>query len=94
MKIGILLLLLSSCSSFSRKSPSIIDEIEQENISVDAVLNLARSSYLKGCVDSKNYFIPEKDKSAFVDCMNMAKLHEKDIKEIITQKIPRKKREK
>lgn len=70
----------------SPKHQSFIDEINNENISAQSILDLARTSYLKGCVDSKNYWYPEKTVRAFPKCKKMAKEHELDIKYIIEQK--------
>tara|TARA_Y100001936_G_C15867913_1_gene556037 strand:- start:542 stop:811 length:270 start_codon:yes stop_codon:yes gene_type:complete len=72
---------LTSCSS----TRSIVDEVNDGNISAQAVVDLARSSYLKGCVDSKNKFSPEKKKSSFTPCLDMAKLHQEEIREILLQ---------
>jgi hypothetical protein len=56
-------------------------EIKQEhqagNISTNAVLNLARTSYLKGC--------QENSKLSFNQCIKKARQHSKNIKTILDQ---------
>lgn len=83
----VLVLALSSCSQFKTKKRSFVDEVKEENISNQTVMDLARSSYLRGCVDSKNYWFPEKTKAAFPKCLKMAREHEKDIQDILTQEL-------
>lgn len=80
------LALLAACSSAPKKSRSVVDEVNEGNISAATVLDLARSSYLKGCVDGKNTFAPEKgSKSAFGPCLNKAREHQEEIRYIIEQ---------
>ncbi|MBC76987.1 MAG: hypothetical protein CME64_13320 [Halobacteriovoraceae bacterium] len=80
--VSFLLLGLVSCSTRPR---SIVDEVNDGNITTQTVLDLARSSYLKGCVDSKNEFAPELNKSVFTQCVDMAKVHQEEIREILNQ---------
>lgn len=87
MRFLVSILIVSSCSQLTTKKRSIVDEVKEKNISKQTVLDLARSSYLRGCVDSKNYWFPEKDKAAFPKCLEMAQEHEKDIQFIISQEL-------
>lgn len=86
MKFILLIFLSLSCAQTKVKE-SFINEIDKENISKQTILDLARTSYQRGCVDSKNYWLPEKNKSAFNECLKMAREHEKDIHAIISQEI-------
>lgn len=81
----LLLLLLVSCAS--RNPRSIVDEVSEDNISVQSVLDLARNSYLKGCVDSKNRFSPDTGGSVFNTCVDMAKEHQEEIRYILEQNV-------
>lgn len=90
MKLITLIVLLTSCSHHIHPKKGIIDEVNEGNISSQSVLDLARSSYLRGCVDSKNYWLPEKNVSAFEKCRQMAIEHQKDISSILNAKIPTK----
>ncbi len=77
---------LCACSSAQQKRRSVVDEVNEGNISVATVLDLARSSYLKGCVDGKNEFAPEKrSESAFDPCLMKAKEHQEEIRYILEQ---------
>lgn len=87
MKFLCLVLIASSCSQLTTNNRSFVDEVKEKNISNQTVLDLARSSYLRGCVDSKNYWFPEKNKAAFPKCLEMAREHEKDIQAILTQEL-------
>jgi hypothetical protein len=87
MRYLLIFVILSSCSHHSTKRKSFVDEINEENISVKSILDLARSSYLKGCVDSKNYWLPEKKVSSFEQCKTMALEHQNDIKQIIYNNV-------
>ena len=86
MKYIALLPLILGCSHIQKKE-SFTQEIEDGNISSLTILDLARSSYLRGCVDGKNEFASSLKKSAFNRCLEMAKLHEEDIKTIINSDI-------
>lgn len=86
MRQILLLILLTSCAQNKIKT-SFVDEVKHKNISTQSILDLSRSSYLRGCVDSKNYWFPEKDKAAFPRCLKMAKEHEKDIQSILNQEL-------
>lgn len=85
------LVLLAAASCASRKPRSIVDEVSQENISIQTVLDLARSSYLKGCVDGKNIFAAETQQSSFETCRDHAMKHQEEIRSILEQ-IPETKR--
>lgn len=87
MRLLFIFFILSSCSHNSTKHKSFVDEINEENISVKSILDLARSSYLKGCVDSKNYWLPDKKVSSFEQCKTMGIEHENDIKQIIYSNV-------
>ena len=73
---------LTACSTTTDK------QLEKDySVSNQAILDLARSSYLKGCVDAK---IDETKKITkgviFRKCVEKAKIHQKTISEIITDK--------
>lgn len=85
-----IILLLASCASSldtqgakeSKTNSGIKAQITQGNIGLQSVLDLGRSAYLKGCIDSKNVFIPEKA-SVFETCREMAKVYEDELKDIL-----------
>ncbi|MEX1098852.1 MAG: hypothetical protein WEB87_00415 [Bacteriovoracaceae bacterium] len=81
----LLLLALGSCASSQKRS--IVDEVDEGNISVQSVLDLARNSYLKGCVDGKNIFAAEIKQSSFETCRDHAKEHQEEIRFILEQNI-------
>jgi hypothetical protein len=71
------LLFLYSCSQVSKK-PAFPDDM----ITVQTALDHIRSSYLKGCVDAwKDLGFPV----SFEICRDQAKLHEKEVREILDQ---------
>lgn len=70
LKIFLLGLLLSSCAS-------------KNYASKQSILDLSRTSYLKGCVDSKIYFSKLKSGESFEKCVQMSKDHEKEISIIL-----------
>lgn len=84
MRYFLILFIISSCA---HKKRSIVNEIDDENISIQTVLDLARTSYLRGCVDSKNHWYPKKNVRAFPKCKEMAKLHQQDINAIINNNL-------
>jgi len=81
--------LICSCSTSATQSQgkpngvsqSQKEELKQADISLGAMLDLARSSYLKGCVDGKRHFV-NKRVNTFNKCVDMAKEHELEIKSI------------
>ena len=86
------LLLAFSCASQPHRpapSESIVDQVEEERISVMAVLDLARNSYLKGCVDGKNLFASKIAGSAFEKCRDMGIEHQEEIRHILEQNVDR-----
>jgi hypothetical protein len=70
----VFIIFLTSCAN--QKYKRIKKEYNEGNISLNAVLNLARTSYLKGCQENSN-----KD---FEDCKNKASKHTENIAEILT----------
>lgn len=72
------MLLISSCAH-----QGIKEEIQEDRISLQAVLDLGRSSYLKGCVDSKHEFAPALKQSVFVKCRELSKKYEGELLEIL-----------
>ena len=87
--ILLLAALLSAASCASRNPRSIVNEVEEGNISTQSVLDLARNSYLKGCVDGKNVFAPHLKESSFEKCVKHAKEHEAEILYILEQSAPK-----
>jgi len=68
------ILLLYSCAQVKPSSP-LSDEV-----TLGAALNQARSSYLKGCVDS---YLSMNISHQFNNCKERAILHEKELRNII-----------
>lgn len=64
------------------KEDKIEDEVYQGNISIEAVQNLALSSYLKACTQTS--------KLSFEACRKLAKKHASEIGEIL--RLPPKKK--
>jgi hypothetical protein len=87
MKVIALLILLTGCATTGKsdkaQSVSIKDELEQGNIDLQSVLDLGRSAYLKGCIDSKNYFMKDTVFSAYDACMELAKVYEDELMDIL-----------
>lgn len=74
MKLGLILL---SFMTLSCAHKSVIkDRIDSKEITINSVADLARTSYLRGCVESKS-------KLSFEECTKKSKNHEKEIKEIL-----------
>lgn len=78
MKYILLSLLLISCASKSTKP-----EYEKDLISVGSALDLARSSYIKGCVFQGKKYNPKV--AHFPECVIKAKEHQKEIHSIMKQ---------
>jgi ABC-type transport system involved in cytochrome c biogenesis permease subunit len=74
-KILAIAALMVSCSHQKTK--------DNEPITIQTTLDLSRSSYLRGCVDSK--LITKLDSPIYNECLKLAKTHEKEIKQIINQ---------
>lgn len=87
---GGLFFALSCSHQRPAQEPSIVEEYHQENISIDAILNLARASYLKGCVDGKNLFSAGTKQSAFKACRDLSTKHGEEIKVILESERPSK----
>jgi hypothetical protein len=68
----ICLLILSGCATDSLNS-----RLKDGEIRIGPLLDLSRSSYLKGCTDNSSI--------KFEQCVIKAKDHEKEIKEILSQ---------
>lgn len=84
----LILLLVSSCAHHTKKNVDpLSSEMKRDGVSPSAITNLARTSYLKGCVDSKNYFLGRKAKPAFDKCLELAINHAKEIELIIHQNL-------
>jgi hypothetical protein len=74
---SIFLLILYSCSQVS---PRKVDPVDY--VTLRAAMNQARSSYLKGCVDTYHSLkIPK----VFTHCVDRAKAHEDELMEIMKQ---------
>ena len=75
------LLLISSCAG-AKKTSGIGEQIKKGDIGLQSVLDLGRSAYLKGCIDSKNVFRPDAT-SAFDTCKELAIIYEDELKDIL-----------
>jgi hypothetical protein len=75
MKLIPILILAISCAHREIKQ-------EQDHVSVNAALNQAQASYLKGCVDAlKTLQVP----NAFTGCRDRSILHRQEIDGIMEQ---------
>ena len=72
--MALMFLFLTACTTSTAQDTSIENEVNQGHISVDAVLNLARASFLKGCIQSKNIYA-KNVKNGFDDCKDLADKH-------------------
>lgn len=72
------LILVVSCASITRQHST-----EPPLHDTQAVLDLGRSAYLKGCVDGVGALVPQYKKSKFEDCKNLALKYEQDLKTIL-----------
>tara|TARA_B100001971_G_scaffold111191_1_gene102062 strand:+ start:4642 stop:4878 length:237 start_codon:yes stop_codon:yes gene_type:complete len=77
LKYLILSILLSSCAHQTQKVPQIKKDVDEGNISILAVKNLAHSSYLKACT--------QVSKLSFEACKKLAQKHAEEIVKIIEQ---------
>lgn len=80
----ILLFTLTSCAT--HRYDSLSDEVKSKNLTQGSILDLSRSSYLKGCTDSSRAFSTSAP-NHFEACVKMAKKHEKMIREILESEI-------
>ena len=79
----ITILLLTSCASVNKKA-QLKHEINDGQVSTGAVIDLARSSYLKGCIDGIKHLTKKQSKGVYFEfCKVKAKSHEEDILSII-----------
>lgn len=84
--ILLLLIITSSCAQLNQsKKKGIVSEVKNGNISISAVLNLGKSAYLKGCIDSKNFFIKDKAVIGFDKCKELANIYGDELEQIISQ---------
>ena len=87
------ILLLYSCSQVSTIKPqdshTSMRYNQKELISTGSALNLAQSSYLKGCVDATILFNDnERQKGqAFNECREKSSLYMDEILEILNQEL-------
>lgn len=78
----ILALALLGCAQLSEVTqPSAKERIMSQEISEQSVLDLSRSSYLRGCVEG-SALNTDRDLH-FESCVALSKKHEKEIKEIL-----------
>jgi hypothetical protein len=73
------LFLLIGCSHVKKQS-----EVPRNEVSMDAALDQARASYLKGCVDA---FKQMKQGPSFPKCVEKAKKHRQELEQIVTSPI-------
>lgn len=57
--------------------------MEGGEVSVNAVVNLARSSYLKGCTEGYKLALKDQERNAYLFCRQKAEVHAKEIKQIV-----------
>lgn len=75
MKISLLLFILTSCAHHLPKK-------QEDLVSLEAALNQAQASYLKGCVLAlKDLKIP----AVFTGCRDKALLHRQELEQIMSQ---------
>lgn len=75
MKISLLLFILISCAHHPSKK-------QEDLVSLEAALNQAQASYLKGCVMAlKDLKIP----AVFMGCRDKAILHRQELEQIMSQ---------
>ena len=77
MKTVLILLLLVSCSQVPTKKG-------EDDVTLDAALNQAQMSYLKGCVEAKKELkIPQ----VFEGCRDKSLVHRHELEEILGQDL-------
>lgn len=77
LKILLALCILSSCAHGTKKNrPEIAHEIHQKNVSTQAVLDLAKTSYIRGCTEATV-------KNDYAKCLERAKKHIKELEKIL-----------
>jgi hypothetical protein len=78
MKELLFLLLIVSCSHTKPKKET------EDQVSLNAALNQAQASYLKGCVDAlKEFKVPV----AFPGCRDKSLLHRQELDSIMAQDL-------
>jgi hypothetical protein len=70
-------LILSTLLSLVSCATTLNDRIKDGEVRIGPMLDLSRSSYLKGCTDNSEV--------SFAKCVEKAKKHEVEIKEILSQ---------
>ena len=83
-KLSFVVLLLSfySCASSKPKA-----EQDQDSVSVNSALNLAKTSYIKGCVDGIQHVIRKKTYGkALSYCKTKSEIHKIELESIIQNK--------
>ena len=71
LKLIIVALLSNSCAS------SLKTRLKEGEVEILPILNIARTSYLKGCTQNS--------KKAFKECSDLSKVHAEMIREILIQ---------
>lgn len=80
----LVLMMLAACASKPTPMEEIKREFNQDNVSMNAILNITRTSFIKGCIfgSQVHYFEQVKGKR-FHYCRNAAKGHAEEIKSIL-----------
>jgi hypothetical protein len=67
-------------SSCATSRLNVINEINNENITKASVLDLAKSSYIRGCAENSEHY-------SFEQCVLKSKKHKEDIKQILDSNV-------
>jgi len=82
-KLALFIPFLFSCSLMNTKK-DVKEEIKDGDVSVGSILDLTRSSYLKGCIDGIKHLTQKKSKGVYFEfCKVKAKSHEEEVLSII-----------
>ena len=80
MRLTLIIILISSCAT-DPYAP-IKNDIREKNVSVDAVLNIATTSYIKGCTEGLREV--KKSKGHFNQCKDLSLKHKEEMRELLT----------
>lgn len=88
MKLSILILPFLFIFTFGCATKSqgqkVKEQMEKDDVSENAILNLTRTSYIRGCVEGIKHLTKKNSKGLYLDfCKTKAEIHESEIKEII-----------
>ncbi|MDA8793578.1 hypothetical protein N9N67_10035 [Bacteriovoracaceae bacterium] len=77
------IILIGGCSLFKTKPKDNSIDKNRPQISKNAMLNLVRTSYIKGCVEAKTLILKDRKLYPFSKCTELGNLHATEIESIL-----------